>query len=108
MADNREVDFHATIEEHSAYLIRLLNKAYILAHLQAIKSLLRREDGRASHLDMQSYSNYVDELSRDWLDEMNMGCCVVRKDDTEEVPVAIAIATKLEYRDGVRRPTELN
>lgn len=108
MAGNQEVDFRAIIEERSAYSIRLLNKAYILAHLQAIKSILHREDARASRLDMQAYSNYVDELSRDWLDEMNMGCCVVRKDDAEEVPVAIAIATKLEYRDGVRRPTELN
>ena len=33
---------------------------------------------------------------------------MVGKNDAEEVPVAVAIASKREYKDGVRRPTEFN
>ena len=36
-----------------------------------------------------------------------MGCCVMRKYDAQKVPVTIAIATKVEYMDGVRRLTKL-
>ena len=57
---------------------------------------------------MQSHSDYIEELSQDWLDETSIGCCMVGKNDAKEVPVSIAITSKREYRDGVRRPTKLN
>lgn len=107
--DVNAVSFRAILEGRSAYSIRLLRRAYFRVHSEHIKALLDREDARASRLDMRTYSRYIDELSEGWLDEANIGCYVIRKDDTEEeVPIAIAIASKREYRDGARRPTELN
>ena len=59
-------------------------------------------------LEPVAWTDFIEELSTHWLDDTAMGCCVVRKQDAEEVPMAIAVAIKMEYREGVRRPTELN
>jgi hypothetical protein len=50
----------------------------------------------------------VDELEHNWDDDIYMGCCVLREDDLAEKPIAVAIASAREYREDVRRPTELN
>ena len=101
-------NFKAIIERRSPFSIKLLAPRYVVIHLERIKSLLSREDAVASRLDMRSYRQYVDELEHNWDDDIYMGCCVLREDDLAEKPIAVAIASAREYREDVRRPTELN
>jgi GNAT superfamily N-acetyltransferase len=81
---------------------------YVATHLDRFKSLLNREDAVASRLDMGSHRQYVSDLEYNWQDDLNMGCCVVRKEDQAEKPIAVAIASASAYRADVRRLTELN
>jgi hypothetical protein len=101
-------NFKAIIERRSPFSIKLLARRYVAIHLERIKSLLSREDAVASRLDMRSYRQYVDELEHNWDDDIYMGCCVRREDDLAEKPIAVAIASAREYREDVRRLTELN
>ena len=91
-------NFKAIIERRSPFSIKLLAPRYVVIHLERIKSLLSREDAVASRLDME----------HNWDDDIYMGCCVLREDDLAEKPIAVAIASAREYREDVRRPTELN
>ncbi|CAB4001310.1 partial [Paramuricea clavata] len=101
-------NFKAVIERRSPFSIKLLGRRYVVIHLERIKSLLNREDAITSCLDMGTYRQYVDELEHNWDDNIYMGCCVVRKEDQAEKPIAVAIASASAYRTDVRRPTELN
>ena len=100
--------FKAVIERRSQFSIKLLDHMYVAIHLERIKSLLNREDAVASRLDMGYYRQYVDELEHNWDDNIYMGCCVVRKEDQAEKPIAVGIASASTYRADVRRPMELN
>ena len=82
-------NYRAILEQRSAYSLRPLRREYVQRHSNAIESLLHREDARASRLDMRAYTDFIEELSTHWLDDTAIGCCVVRKQDAEEVPVAI-------------------
>jgi hypothetical protein len=101
-------NFKEVIERRSPFSIKLLTQRYVATHLDQIKSLLNREDAVASHLDMGSHRQYVSDLKYNWQDDLNMGCCVVRKEDQAEKPIAVAIASASAYRADVRRLTELN
>jgi hypothetical protein len=57
---------------------------------------------------MESYRQYMDELEHNWQDDLYMGCCVVRKEDQAEKPIAMVIASASVYRADVRRLTDLN
>ena len=101
-------NFKEVIERRSPFSIKLLTQRYVAMHLDRIKSLLNREDAVTSRLDMGSYRQYVSDLEYNWQDDLNMGCCMVRKEDQAEKPIAVAIASASAYRADVRRPTELN
>ena len=101
-------NFKEVIERRSPFSIKLLTQRYVATHLDRIKSFLNREDAVASRLDMGSYRQYVSDLEYNWQDDLNMGCCVVRKEDQAEKPIAVAIASASAYRADVMRPTELN
>ncbi|CAB3997998.1 Hypothetical predicted protein [Paramuricea clavata] len=101
-------NFRTIIERCSPFSIKLLSRRYVVTHLDRMKALLNREDAVASCLDMASYRQYVDELEHNWQNNLHMGCCVVRKDDRAERPIAMAIASANVYRADVPRPTELN
>ncbi|CAB3991388.1 Hypothetical predicted protein [Paramuricea clavata] len=101
-------NFREVIEQRFPFSIKLFSLRYVATHLDRIKSLLSREDAVASRLDMETYRQYVSDLEFDWQDDLKMGCCVVRKEDPAERPIAVAIASVSAYRADVRRPTKLN
>lgn len=101
-------EFREVIRDRSRYTILVMDIEYVRAHLIHLKGLLHERDAAESRLDVLSYEQYLEEISVDWRDDLHMGCAVVLKDDPAQVPVGVALANQRAYREGVRRPMELN
>ena len=80
---------------------------YLQQHLP--EGLLSPDDARASRLDSIAFVELLRELNqRDWRDDLHCACILYRSEDPRQIPVALAIATKKQYRDSIRRPVELD
>lgn len=101
-------NFKAVIEERSPFTAQLVDLHYMRTHQERIKELLERREAAASRIDLQEYTEFINDIIEDWDDSTHMACSVSRKNDNLSTPISIAIATKRIYRDDVRRPTELN
>ena len=87
----------------------MINGNYLEQHLPELEGLLSPDDARASRLDPVAFVEFLRELNqRGWRDDLHCAFILYRSDDPRQIPVALAIATKKQYRDGIRRPLELD
>ena len=97
------------LEARSPYSLKAVDARYLQLHANEVVAILDGEEARTSRLDVHAFTTYIDQLAAEsWQENTNMACCVVRKNDALEIPLAIAIASKKEYRAGARRIVELN
>ena len=82
---------------------------YLEQHLPELEGLLSPDDARASRLDPIAFVEFLRELNqRGWRYDLHCAFILYRSDDRRQIPVAWAIATRKQYRDGIRRPVELD
>ena len=88
------------IQNLTPYRVKMMDGQYLHDHLRDLDGLLGYHDARAVLWERNQ---------RGWQDGLHVRACVLyRPNDPGETPVALAIATKRDYRDGVRRATELD
>ena len=89
--------------------VKMINGNYLEQHLPELEGLLSPDDARASRLDPIAFVEFLRELNqRGWWDDLHCAFILYRSDDPRQTPVALAMATKKQYRDGIRRPVELD